>query len=495
MPNPVTAVYPSALPTDTTLTVANNQLDVTLSSAISSSQTSFTVSSFSYDVPCLIGIDNEIIEVLTHSGSTILTCTRGFGGTTPAAHTAGTRAKGYVFSYSHNALSAEIQAIATALGVNLENVVLPGDSIPAGDLTGTYDEPYLVALSPDPAGSYGSTTLVPVITVDSNGRVTEVTEASIAGGAPSGAAGGDLSGTYPNPTVATINSTAVATVTAGAALANQAVSTNTANRIVRRDGSGDFSAGTITANLIGNVTGNVTGDITGNVSGTSATFTGNLTGDVTSVAMATTLANSGVSAGTYGSGTTIPQINVDAKGRITGASSVSITSAPPSGAAGGDLSGTYPDPTVATVGGQTSSDISDAVDLALAATDANTISTIVKRDASGNFGANIITADLAGIADFANELVIGTISTKTTDYNQAADDFLIKADTTSGNITITLLASPATKSFIRCKKVAAANNMIIDGNGNNIDGSSTLSISTNLECATLIFNGTTWDRI
>lgn len=55
-------------------------------------------------------------------------------------------------------------------------------------------------------------------------------------------------------------------------------SANTASAMVQRDGSGNFSAGTITANL------------TGNASGTAATFTGALTGDVTSSGMATTAA-------------------------------------------------------------------------------------------------------------------------------------------------------------------------------------------------------------
>jgi hypothetical protein len=43
-----------------------------------------------------------------------------------------------------------------------------------------------------------------------------------------------------------------------------ASSTNTINQIVLRDSNGNFSAGTITANLSGNVTGNVTGNLTGN---------------------------------------------------------------------------------------------------------------------------------------------------------------------------------------------------------------------------------------
>jgi hypothetical protein len=45
---------------------------------------------------------------------------------------------------------------------------------------------------------------------------------------------------------------------------SNATNANTASTIVARDGSGNFSAGTITATLTGNVTGNVTGDVTGN---------------------------------------------------------------------------------------------------------------------------------------------------------------------------------------------------------------------------------------
>lgn len=45
-----------------------------------------------------------------------------------------------------------------------------------------------------------------------------------------------------------------------------ATSADTASAIVKRDANGDFSAGTIDANLTGNVTGNVTGDVIGTVS-------------------------------------------------------------------------------------------------------------------------------------------------------------------------------------------------------------------------------------
>jgi hypothetical protein len=48
-----------------------------------------------------------------------------------------------------------------------------------------------------------------------------------------------------------------------------ATDANTASKLVKRDSSGNFSAGTITASLTGNVTGNVTGDVTGTVSDVS----------------------------------------------------------------------------------------------------------------------------------------------------------------------------------------------------------------------------------
>jgi hypothetical protein len=63
-------------------------------------------------------------------------------------------------------------------------------------------------------------------------------------------------------------------------IGGQATSTNTPNAVVKRDGSGNFAAGTITANITGNVTGNLTGNVTGDVTGN---VTGNVTGQVSDI--------------------------------------------------------------------------------------------------------------------------------------------------------------------------------------------------------------------
>jgi hypothetical protein len=67
----------------------------------------------------------------------------------------------------------------------------------------------------------------------------------------SGLLGGDVIGTQNATVVATVGGQTAAHVALGAGAANAATDANTAGTIVKRDTFGNFSAGTITANLVG----------------------------------------------------------------------------------------------------------------------------------------------------------------------------------------------------------------------------------------------------
>jgi hypothetical protein len=80
-----------------------------------------------------------------------------------------------------------------------------------------------------------------------------------------------------------------------------------------------------------------------------ATGTGLTGGPITSTGTIS-IANTTVTAGNYGSATEVGTFTVNGQGQITSAANVTITGVAPSGNAGGDLSGTYPNPSLNTSG-------------------------------------------------------------------------------------------------------------------------------------------------
>jgi len=115
----------------------------------------------------------------------------------------------------------------------------------------------------------------------------------------------------------------------------------TAGQVITWNGSGfDCVNDAGSSGFIANITG-----------GTGISITGTSTKTVT-------LNNTTVAAGTYGSATQVPTFTVDAQGRLTAASAVTISGVAPGGNAGGDLGGTYPDPSVQKIRGTAVSSVS-----------------------------------------------------------------------------------------------------------------------------------------
>ncbi len=200
--------------------------------------------------------------------------------------------------------------------------------------------------------------------------------------------------------------------------ATTATSLNSASAIVSRDGSGNFAAGTITANITGASSLNVlkagdtmTGSLTlpaGSSGSPSLLFTG---GTDTGISMPSTNV---LSISTFG----VEAIGIDITGEITipnlsttgvvhnsnlGVLSTSlIVNADVDPAAG------IVDTKLATI--STAGKVSNS---ATTATSSNTASAIVSRDGSGNFAAGTITASSLTATNTTNQITLGTTNTIT----------------------------------------------------------------------------------
>ena len=162
--------------------------------------------------------------------------------------------------------------------------ISPGGAA-GGDLSGDYPEPLVMGLEgyplESPPPSNGDT-----ITFNAALQMWEHNPPVSTGGSPIGPAGGDLSGSYPDPTVAKI---------LGRTLSSSAPATG--NSLVWN--------GTQWAPATPGATGSAGGDLTGTYPNPTLGAVG--------------------SAGTYGSSTTIPVITTDSKGRVTGVTNTALS--------------------------------------------------------------------------------------------------------------------------------------------------------------------------
>ena len=287
------------------------------------------------------------------------------------------------------------------------------------------------------AGTYGSASTVPVFVTNAQGQVTSVTNTAIAisGSAVSGDITGKSGGTVAALTAGTfLTSGGTFDGSTARTFAVDATSANTADKVVARDASGNFSAGTITATLSGAATSATTAT---NLAGGAANQIPFQSGSgATSFAVAPSASNQVLnwngSAFTWSAGTI--------SGVALGSNLNALT-------LGSYLTGT-------------SYNGSTAVTAAVDATTTNTAGKVVARDGSGNFSAGTITAALSGNATTA---------------------------TTAGTIT-----SQANSATITAASTNTANQIVLrDGSGNFSAGTITAALSGNASTATSATSATT----
>lgn len=285
------------------------------------------------------------------------------------------------------------------------------------------------------ANTYGSASAVPVFAVNAQGQITSVTNTSIAisGAAVTGNISGQA-GSVANALTAGSYLTSTGTYDGSVArtFSVDATSANTASKVVARDSSGDFSAGTITATLSG--------------SATSATTATNLAGGAANqIPYQTGAGATSFTAAPTSSGQVLSW-NGSAYTWVAGTiSGVSLGSNLNALTLGSYLTGT-------SYNG--SANITAAVD----ATSANTASKVVARDASGNFSAGTITATLSGSATSAgsvtNSLTFnnsGTGEASGATFNGSAAKTIsyntVGASPTAGSASITTLGTISTGTW------------------------------------------------
>lgn len=375
-------------------------------------------------------------------------------------------------------------------------------------------------------------------TVDSSGNISNVNNLTansinaptIMGNASSattavnfsGSLAGDVGGTQNATIVNTVGGQTALNVASGAVLANNATSNNTASTIVRRDGSGNFSAGTIAANLTGNVTGNVLGNVTGTASNatnavTAVTFSGTLNGDVggtqsatvintvggqtaSSVAAATVATNAATdtntpntivkrdASGNFIAGTITANLNGNVIGNVSGNSTTATNATNAVNFTGplvGDVTGNQTATIVSTVGGQAANSVAAATLLANGATSTNSPSTLIRRDGSGNFSAGTITANLAGNATTATSATTAGTATNFSgslsgDVNGTQSATIVN---TVGGKTSNQIAQ-ATDFALTATPISMSNSVVLrDASGNFAANVITASINGNATSA------------